>query len=155
MKVKLLITMLATVASMTMVGMAVNAQGQPQPETGEMGPPPFAAGEGHGPGKHMRGIENIPGLNLTEEQKTKLKALHESIKPEMDAILTEEQKDALKKAREEGKHPREAMKSVNLTDEQKSKMEEVMKSKRQAISEILTPDQMKILEEHKPKGRPF
>jgi Spy/CpxP family protein refolding chaperone len=158
MKLKLLVPILATAASLTIAGMAAIAQAQPQlpePPQVEMGPPPFIGGEGHGPGKNMRGIENIPGLNLTEEQKTKLKALHQTIRPEMEAILTEEQKDALKKARQEGKNPPEAMKSINITDEQKSKIEEVMKSKRQTISEILTPEQMKILEENKPKGRPF
>jgi Spy/CpxP family protein refolding chaperone len=159
MKLKLLVPILATAASMTIVGMAAIAQAQtqaPQLKAGKMTHTHFAKGEGHGHHKKgMRGIENIPGLNLTEDQKTKLKALHESTKSKMDGILTQEQKDALKKTRQEGRHSHHGKEPINLTDKQKSDMAEVMKSKRQAISEILTPEQMKILEQHKPKGRPF
>ncbi len=106
-------------------------------------------------------------VNLTAEQKEKIKAVAKELAPKraelgkkMQAILTDEQKaaktDALKQAKADGKSPKETRAlveaAVKLTDEQKAKMAEVHKQMevlskelREKIMPILTPEQQEQL----------
>lgn len=109
----------------------------------------------------------LKGLNLTDEQKTKVEALKKEYGPKfkegsqgMDGILTDEQKkareEAVKAAKEAGKKGPEvweaAKAAVKLTDEQKAKMAENRKAAealhkqfREKLMEILTPEQKEQL----------
>lgn len=84
---------------------------------------------------HRGGANPFEGIDLSDEQKTKLKELQASLRPE-PVKMTEEEK-------------------ASLTDEQKKQMKEEQKAKREnfrkdylaGVKEILTPDQyVKFLE---------
>ena len=115
----------------------------------------------------------VKGLDLTDEQKAKVKALRKEYEPKlkaaMDGVLTADQKqardDAIKAAKDAGKKGPEVFKAaraaVQLTDEQKAKMQEAMKplqkDLREKIKAILTPEQQEQvkakMEEHKAKSK--
>lgn len=101
-------------------------------------------------------------LNLTEEQKTKIKAIQENYRSKTQNILTNEQKNQLKTAREQGKDPRMVMQSLNLTDNQKQQLKSLRQSQRQELDNVLTDAQKQQLQEmrhkrqrmHNPEGAP-
>lgn len=117
----------------------------------------------------------LEGVELSDEQKAKLEEIAKEIKaPVMEArkamndLLTDEQKDARKKAMAEakkaGKKPQEVQKTVQaalkLTEEQQEKMAklkvgqaEVQKKMREKIMAVLTPEQRKAVEEKMKKAR--
>jgi Spy/CpxP family protein refolding chaperone len=128
-------------------------------------------GAGRGPMMGMPGMDMLGRLNLTDDQKAKLK---EEYGPKMmeimkksQGVLTEEQRqarqEAVKKAMADGKKGQEVMKAaqdaVKLTDEQKKKMAETQKEiqdiMKEATDKILTPEQkdqlQKLQEERKGK----
>lgn len=116
--------------------------------------------------------ENLKKLELTGEQKEKLKAIHEETGPKMKAILekmkgivTEEQRaaveEAAKKAKEAGKEGRALFvaveSSIQLTDEQKEKLDKVAPEIRavqrqmmKGIMGILTPEQQEKMKKMRP-----
>ncbi len=99
----------------------------------------------------------LKGLNLTDDQKAKVKALRKEYGPKFhaaaDSVLTDEQKtaraDAIKAAKAEGKKGAEAHKAVanavKLTDDQKCKIKEAMKPLNKEVKDklmaILTQEQ--------------
>lgn len=66
-------------------------QGQRQGQGFRRGP--GGPGRPGGPGMALR------GLNLTDEQKAQVKAIHERTKAEVEAVLTPEQRETLKNRR--------------------------------------------------------
>ncbi len=77
-----------------------NAGERPRMEQGQRGSglrqgPGFRRGPGGpgGPGMALR------GLNLTDEQKAQVKAIHEKAKADVEALLTPEQRETLKNRR--------------------------------------------------------
>jgi len=119
-------------------------------------------------GKHGHGMaapwDMLKGLNLTDDQKAKVKELHKEYGPKYhaaaDSVLTDEQKtaraDAIKAAKADGKKGPEvrkaAMQAVKLTDEQKAKMKEAVKPLNKEIKDkllaILTPEQKDQLKQN-------
>jgi len=107
--------------------------------------------------------ETLKQLDLTDEQKQKLKEIREEAGPKMkeildkvNEILTEEQstaaKEAAKKAMEAGEKGRDfflaVQTSIQLTDEQQEKMDKVapeiqavQRKMMKAITGMLTPEQ--------------
>ncbi len=99
----------------------------------------------------------LKGLNLTDDQKAKVKDLRKEYGPKFkaaaDGILTADQKkardDAVQAAKAEGKKGPEVWKAVRqavkLTDEQKAKFKEVMKPLHKELHEkilaLLTTEQ--------------
>ena len=90
-------------------------------------------------------------LKLTGEQKTKIKAIQENYRSKIENILTNEQKNQLKTAREQGKDPRMVMQSLNLTDNQKQQLRTLRQSQRQEIDSVLTDEQKQQLQEMRHK----
>jgi periplasmic protein CpxP/Spy len=88
-------------------------------------------------------------LNLTEAQKTQMKALREASRTEMEKIFTPEQKAILEAAKKEGKKGdrRAVMKSLNLTESQKTAIKALKERQRQSFEAILTPEQKTKLEQ--------
>lgn len=84
-------------------------------------------------------------LNLSEEQKDKLKEVREQTRAKFDEILTTEQRNTLKQAFEAGQKPPEAMESIGLSEEQKQQIREAIDSEKQKISEILTSEQKQLI----------
>jgi periplasmic protein CpxP/Spy len=121
--------------------------------------PPRPTLLGQMPSGPLQKLSEIPGINLTEEQKNKLKEIQQETRSQVDEILTSEQVDDFKQAMQEGKNPPDAMKSLNLSSEQKQKMRELMVSQRGKLDDILTDEQREKLREFKekmPKGNmPF
>jgi hypothetical protein len=109
-------------------------------------------------------------ITLTDEQKKKIDDLKKQHEPALQAAvkksqLTDEQRtaerDARRKAREDGKRGREAQEAVdaalNLTAEQKEGRAELRKISgeiREAINGILTDDQKAQLREGRGKRKP-
>ena len=91
------------------------------------------------------GEQAFSDLDLTEEQKTKIQTVRDKYRPQMDAILTSEQKNQLKAEIETGKKREDVIKSLGLSSEQQGKMQELMKSQRGEISSILTLQQKQKL----------
>jgi periplasmic protein CpxP/Spy len=104
------------------------------------------------------GIENIPGMNFSGEQKEKLKGVKAEIEDRMSKILTSEQQASLKVAMEAGTNPQEAMKSLNLSRQQKKQLEGMQKWQRNQMLSILTNEQKQKLRQMMQRqggGTPF
>jgi periplasmic protein CpxP/Spy len=87
-------------------------------------------------------------LNLTEAQKTQMKAIHESAKARRQSVLTPEQRTLIEKARQSGDR-KGVMKSLNLTDAQKQQMKAIAEDTKAQMKNILTPTQQQQLEQMK------
>lgn len=87
-------------------------------------------------------------LNLTEAQKTQMKAIRESAKNHRQSILTPEQRTILSQARQSGDR-KGVMKSLNLTDAQKQQMKAIAEDTKAQMKRILTPAQQQQLEQMK------
>ena len=88
----------------------------------------------------------LQGVQLTEQQKSMMNKLESDILPQLESILTPEQRDQFKTAIADGANPRKAFKSMALTPDQKSKLAGVFKSlPKKDIFSSLTPEQKKEL----------
>ncbi|KAF3888260.1 MULTISPECIES: Spy/CpxP family protein refolding chaperone [Nostocales] len=110
----------------------------------------FPPGQGQNPGRQgillsEQGPPDLQELNLSEEQKDKLKEVREQTRAKFDEILTTEQRNTLKQAFEAGQKPPEAMESIGLSEEQKQQIREAIDSEKQKISEILTSEQKQLI----------
>lgn len=127
MKLTKTLTLAAVVAAGLLAGTALQAQDAPKDK------PPGAQG---GPGS-MHGRPNFDqlakDLNLTEDQKTKLKA------------ALDEQQTKMKALREDT--------SVAQADK-RAKAKEIREATQAKIKEILTPEQLKKWQEHMQRNRP-
>ncbi len=102
-------------------------------------------------GMGMLGDRLMKELNLTDEQKAKVKEVR--AKYGMDSVLTDEQKkarkDAAEAAKTAGKNEREAMRAgfeaVKLTDEQKETLKKNGKTMMDEFKKILTDEQKEKL----------
>ena len=106
-------------------------------------------------------------LNLTDDQKAKVKELRKEYVPKFkaaaDSVLTPEQKkardEAIAAAKTSGKKPGVFTAKLNLTDDQRAKIREAVKPLEKEVREktnaILTPQQQEQLKammaEHKAK----
>ncbi|AFY99334.1 hypothetical protein [Calothrix sp. PCC 6303] len=93
------------------------------------------------------GIENIPDMNFTDDQKEKLQEVKTEMSDRMNQILTSEQQNYLKTAMNTGRNPQEVMKSLNLSRQQKQQMEGVQRWQRDQLFSILTNEQKQKLKE--------
>ncbi|MBD2277275.1 MAG: P pilus assembly/Cpx signaling pathway, periplasmic inhibitor/zinc-resistance associated protein [Nostocales cyanobacterium LacPavin_0920_SED1_MAG_38_18] len=95
-------------------------------------------------------------LNLTPEQKAKIKEIRSNTRTQIEAVLTPEQKTKLqatmaeyKAQRQQGQEQRregrgkkgDIFASLGLTAEQKAKMKEIKESSKQQMDAVLTPEQ--------------
>jgi Spy/CpxP family protein refolding chaperone len=88
------------------------------------------------PGQEFAEKEPWKKLGLTDTQKTQIQRIRRNTRPEMDKVLTTEQKEQLKAAMQElqaqssqgegrGKWKKDIFTSLNLTDAQKSQIQEI------------------------------
>src|ERR671932_39264 len=74
-----------------------------------------------------------------------VQTIQENYRSKMQSILTDQQKNQLKAAREQGKG-RSGMQSLNLTDAQKQQMKDLRQSQRQEMYKVLTAEQKQQLQ---------
>jgi len=123
--------MLALVAMVLLLvaGQAVSAQ---TPDASSSSPNAGSQERGRGHGR--RGGFDHPDLNLTADQKTKLKALHESTRQQVEALRSD---------------------STLSTQDKEAKLRAIHESSRQQLQAILTPEQQQLMknERHESEGR--
>jgi periplasmic protein CpxP/Spy len=89
-------------------------------------------------GQHERGDRMGARLNLTADQKAKIKGFRDAAKLQMDGILTADQKALLLQAKQTHQRPK-----LNLTADQKASMKKIRESTETQIKGILNADQLK------------
>ena len=94
---------------------------------------------GEGRGGPERAFAN---LGLSDAQKTKIQQIHESCREQMDAVLTKEQKEQVRQAREQRQRP-----NLNLSQEQQAKMKTIREGVRSQIDAVLTDQQKQQLQQ--------
>ena len=82
-------------------------------------------------------------LNLTADQKAQFKSIRESSQAQIDAILTQPQKDQLAAAKgSDRQQHRQVWKSLNLTADQKASMKQIHSNAKQQMEALLSPEQL-------------
>jgi periplasmic protein CpxP/Spy len=92
-------------------------------------------------------------LNLTADQKAKIKTIRENKRAQIDAVLTADQRAQLESVRAEAKKAGRGLRSLNLNDDQKAKIKTIMQASRQEIESILTPAQLEQMRQNRPQNR--
>jgi Spy/CpxP family protein refolding chaperone len=109
--------------------------------------PAFSQSTNPAPGPRMeRWGQN---LNLTEDQKAKLKQIRESTRSQIEAVLTDDQKAKLRAAREQQQKARQSFASLNLNDDQKAKIRSIREEARKQMSAVLTDQQRQQLQQQR------
>jgi Spy/CpxP family protein refolding chaperone len=93
-------------------------------------------------------------LNLTADQKARMKQIREATKAQMDAVFTPEQKAQLQAAKQQGTNRREVMRSLNLTEDQKNRLWAIREQSKQQFEAILTAEQQQQLQQRR-QNRPM
>lgn len=101
-------------------------------------PPPNGKPEGGRRGG--RGFGRIPGL--TDAQRTQLEQIRQSTRQQMDAILTTEQKEQMRVAREQRQRP-----NITFTEDQKTRMRAVREESKRRMEAVLTAEQRQQMEQ--------
>ncbi|NJO47728.1 MAG: hypothetical protein HC835_20185 [Oscillatoriales cyanobacterium RM2_1_1] len=86
-------------------------------------------------------------LNLTDTQRTQMQEIWQSTRDRLQTVLTNEQKNQLQTARQQGDKRREAFRNLNLSDAQKEQVRAIRQDTQQRIQGILTPEQQQQLEQ--------
>ncbi len=108
------------------------------------------------PKKHRGEKGPWKNLNLTQDQKNKIKKIRTDTRASIEAILTPEQKQKLRDAkanrgqrqqgqREEGGR----FASLNLSEDQKTQIKQIMESSKKDMQAVLTPEQQQKLQDFK------
>lgn len=88
---------------------------------------------------HARGRGNT--LNLSADQKVKIKRIREESREKIQRLLTTEQKNQWAAAKQQGLKGKAIMQSLNLSDAQKAQIREIKKAARTQMDALLTPEQ--------------
>jgi Spy/CpxP family protein refolding chaperone len=86
-------------------------------------------------------------LNLTQEQKDQMAQIRQETRSQIEAILTQEQRDKFKAAMESKQGRRAAIAAMNLSDAQKTQMRAIKESAKSKIDAILTQEQRQQLQQ--------
>ncbi|NMG21151.1 Spy/CpxP family protein refolding chaperone [Brasilonema bromeliae] len=87
-------------------------------------------------------------LGLTSDQKAKIKEIRTNTRTEVDKILTEQQREQLKTARQ-NRQGKGGFAALNLSDDQKNQLKQVMQSQKTQIEAVLTPEQKQQLQKYR------
>lgn len=102
------------------------------------------AGYGEMGGRGMKANQ----LNLTDAQKAEMKKIRQSTRQQIDNILTAEQKETLRTARQQRQKP-----NLNLTEDQKAKIKAVRQDAKSRMEALLTAEQKQKLQELRSQWR--
>jgi Spy/CpxP family protein refolding chaperone len=91
----------------------------------------------------LRGFSNVQmgKLNFTPEQKQQIKQLLINDRLQIDAVLTQEQRQKTIELQRRNKAVNQGWKQLNLTANQKAELKAIRDAKKQALKSILTPEQ--------------
>ncbi len=89
----------------------------------------------------------LEALGLTQEQQTRIAEIRRNTRSQMEAVLTPEQREKLKAARESRQQRRETFAALNLTPEQKTKLRQIRQSAKSQFEAVLTPEQRQKLQQ--------
>jgi Spy/CpxP family protein refolding chaperone len=121
------------------------------------------------PGQELQQRGPFKHLNLTSEQKAKIKEIQTNTRAQIQAVLTTEQKNQLKTAMEKRKAERQQgqgqqgqeqrregrgkkgdiFASLNLTETQKKQIKQIKESSKQQINAVLTPQQQAQMQQRR------
>ncbi|MFH7028305.1 MAG: Spy/CpxP family protein refolding chaperone [Heteroscytonema crispum UTEX LB 1556] len=107
------------------------------------------------PGEASQPFKKIEGLNLTQEQKDKMKEIRENTRAQIQGILTAEQQQQFQTAAQSGQRqrPRQVFASLNLTEQQKTQIRQIMQTSKQQMQAVLTPEQQQKVEQFRNNRR--
>jgi len=113
------------------------------------------------PKKHRGQRGAWKNLNLTQDQKDRMKQIRTDTRTKIEAVLTDEQRQKLQDAkanrgqrqhgqRQNGQRPQGGpFASLNLSDDQKAQIKQIMESSKQDIQAVLTPEQQQKIQDFK------
>lgn len=87
-------------------------------------------------------------IGLTDAQQTQLKQIHEASHQQMDAILSSEQKEQLRLARQQQQKP-----NLNLSEDQKAKINAIRQDAKSKKDAVLTAQQKQQLQQLRQQRR--
>jgi hypothetical protein len=85
----------------------------------------------------------LSGISLTQDQQTQLEQLSQQTLPEVENVLTNEQKIQFQAKLAEGKGVRVALLSVNISDQQQKQIRNILQGKKAQITKTLTLQQQR------------
>lgn len=102
------------------------------------------AAPGHAGGRGM----GFKELNLTDAQKAQMKQIHDSTRQQIDAILTSDQKEQMRLAKQQRQRP-----NLNLSADQKAKIKQIRQNAKSQMDALLTAEQKQKLQELRQQAR--
>lgn len=89
-------------------------------------------------------------LNLTADQKAKIKQIREQNQAKIVALLSSDQQTKFKTATADNHEPPyKALRELNLSPDQKKQVGEIIRTQRQQTDAILTPEQKAKIKQHR------
>ncbi len=96
-------------------------------------------------------MQNKKRLNLSADQKAKMKAIRETTHTQVDGVLTAEQRTQLQAQKSQGRG--KGWKSLNLSADQKARIKTIMQASRRDREAILTPAQLEQMRQFQSQRR--
>ncbi len=96
-------------------------------------------------------MQNKNRLNLSADQKSRMKAIRETTRTQVDGVLTAEQRTQLQAQKGQGRG--KGWKSLNLSADQKAKIKTIMEASRRDREAILTPAQLEQMRQFQSQRR--
>lgn len=90
-------------------------------------------------------------LGLTDAQQAKIREIHHNFYNEMQKILTKEQQEQLKAARNNHQSLQDAVASLHLSDSQKNQLQQAIEAQKKQIYEVLKPEQIQQMQQFRAK----
>lgn len=98
-------------------------------------------------------MQNKNRLNLTADQKAKMKAMRENTRAQIDSVLTAEQRTQLQSEKGQSMKRGKGMRSLNLSADQKARIKTIMEASRRDREAILTPAQLEQMRQFQSQRR--
>lgn len=91
---------------------------------------------------NAQNMPRLEALNLTDDQRSQVQEIFQTLRNDVDGILSDQQQAQFRAAYRELQDVREAIAEIdNLTDDQKTQIRTALQSTREDISQVLTPEQ--------------
>ncbi|KAM3092326.1 hypothetical protein ACKFKG_22990 [Phormidesmis sp. 146-35] len=98
-------------------------------------------------------MQNKNRLNLSADQKAKMKAIRETTRTQIDGVLTDAQRTQLQSEQGQGMKRGRGLRSLNLSADQKARIKTIMEAARRDREAILTPAQLEQMRQFQSQRR--